>query len=255
MPSPIQGGRAHNCRREAAKAFLEVAELGQHAGVTAVARQRLLVKPPGFGLDALVAVGLVPLEKLLHRALPSDTRRRPVCVAAHLRQPGACWSAAHPRLTVVDRILLVPWPHSATRRGFPQRRLLPAFADLIVSIMRRPAARRAEFLPDWPLTRLARSAVTRQDGTWRQPLWWRPGRQMSCPVDPLGRTTGASPSPTCRQPPTAVSGGPCSQATTCSPRASSSRLGSAPCSSAIPAPSWCSGTAAHCQSPWPNSSA
>src|SRR5258706_3210273 len=82
MPSPIQGGRAHNCRREAAKAFLEVAELGQHAGVTAVARQRLLVKPPGFGLDALVAVGLVPLEKLLHRALPSDTAA-PACALPH----------------------------------------------------------------------------------------------------------------------------------------------------------------------------
>jgi len=36
-------GRAE---REAAKAFLQVAELGQHASVTAVARQRLLVKPP-----------------------------------------------------------------------------------------------------------------------------------------------------------------------------------------------------------------
>jgi hypothetical protein len=48
----------------AAVTLLEVAEPVQRAGIGGAAGQGLLVEPPGLGVVALVAVGLIPLEEL-----------------------------------------------------------------------------------------------------------------------------------------------------------------------------------------------
>jgi hypothetical protein len=70
--------------RPQAMTLLEVAELGQHAGVAA-ARQGLLITPPGFGVDALVAPGLCAARRVPREANASLAS----CQAQRMR-----WAAA-----------------------------------------------------------------------------------------------------------------------------------------------------------------
>jgi hypothetical protein len=73
----------------AAVTLLEVAEPVQRASIGGAAGRGLLVEPPGLGVVALVAVGLIPLEELFLSISPPVPRCRPPSRSTAHRLPSS----------------------------------------------------------------------------------------------------------------------------------------------------------------------